>query len=483
VTSSIDAFIIIFYSFIHPFFSNATTLSSMSDLTSTSNTSSDNNISNTSSIDVDVKPDPVKVIGDPILTADLKDVELSLKPTVPIRRLNKKVKDHSAECFSNLSAICGVPPRDINTKFLRRFCTRHRIYVGSSSGNKRDCVLAIVKAKTDPPSKKQPAKHNKMNRLRYCNVIFGDESRNDLATRGDKLSAADLTDGLKTDELLHRKICMEYNNTDKYNDNAWPQLQACKGDPYLFPGPIVWDQSLKTLKTLIREYEYCFNNWKLSGNHGAFGEVGNEDTSRKPFADFIQSNTSLLYLHEFVYQYPNIFSKVTGKLPDGAFSESISTVTVTGPVTGSARKKRKGASDNDNGNKCLNDFNIIARTSKAAIRMHLMTESISKATHDIRGFTEKKSYLLRKAREEKSLSRTDLKEKFAQYEKSEEDGDFIDDDDSIASLYRNCKDLQRDIKKQTTTINHLEEELEIQQRNETKKRTEGMEQNGTEGTK
>ena len=109
-----------------------------------------------------------------------------------------------------------------------------------------------------------------MNRLRYCNVIFGDESRNDLATRGDKLSAADLTDGLKTDELLHRKICMEYNNTDKYNDNAWPQLQACKGDPYLFPGPIVWDQSLKTLKTLIREYEYCFNNWKLSGNHGAY---------------------------------------------------------------------------------------------------------------------------------------------------------------------------------------------------------------------
>jgi len=96
---------------------------------------------------------------------------------------------------------------------------------------------------------------------------------------------------------------------------------------------------------------------------------------------------------------------------------------------------------------------------------------------------EKKSYLLRKAREEKRLFRTDLKEKFAQYEKSEEDGDFIDDDDSIASLYRNCKVLQRDVKKQTTTINHLEEELEIQRRNETKKRTEGMEQNGTEGTK
>jgi len=56
--------------------------------------------------------------------------------------------------------------------------------------------------------------------------------------------------------------------------------------------------------------EYCFNNWKLSGNHGGFGEVGDEDISSKPFADFIQSNTSLLYLHEFVYQYPNIFRKL-----------------------------------------------------------------------------------------------------------------------------------------------------------------------------
>ena len=95
--------------------------------------------------------------------------------------------------------------------------------------------LPSSKQKTDPP-KKQPAnKHNKINRLRYCNVIFGDESRNDIATRGDKLSAADLTDDLKTDELLHRNISMEYNNTDKYNDNVWPHLKSCKGDTSNFP--------------------------------------------------------------------------------------------------------------------------------------------------------------------------------------------------------------------------------------------------------
>ena len=76
---------------------------------------------------------------------------------------------------------------------------------------------------------------------------------------------------------------------------------------------------------------------------------------------------------------------------------------------------------------------------------------------------EKKSYLLRKAREEKRLSRTDLKEKFAQYEKSEEDGDSIGDDDSITSLFRNCKSLERDIKVTTISRGHLQEELsEIQ---------------------
>ena len=429
----------------------------MSDLTYTT-TSTDNNTSNLST-DLDVKPEAVKIIGDPIVAANLKDVELCLTSIVPIRKLNKKLKDHGAECFSKLSAIGGVPPRDINTKFLRMFCTRHGINVGSNSANKRDCILAIIKAKTDPPKKQPVVKHNKMNRLRYCNVIFGDESRNDLATRGDKLSAVDLTDGLKTDELIHRNICMEYNNTDKYNDNAWPHLKSCKGDPSNFPGPIVWNQSLKTLNTLIREYEYCFNNWKLSGNHGAFGEVEDEDTSRKPFADFILNNTSLLYLHEFVYQYPNIFSKVTGKLPDGAFSESISTVACS--VTGSPKKKKKANLDNE----FLKEFNVNSKSSKAAIRMHLVMESISKATHDIRGFMKEKSCILRKTREEKCLSRSDLKEKFAQYEKNEKDGDSIDDEDSIKSLFRNCKSLDDDIEATTTSRVHLREELSEIQKN------------------
>jgi len=103
----------------------------------------------------------------------------------------------------------------------------------------------------------------------------------------------------------------------------------------------------------------------------------------------------------------------------------------------------------------LKEFNINSKSSKVAIRMRLVLESISKATHDIRGYMKEKSCLLRKAREENCLSRTDLKKKFAQYEKSEEDGDSIDDEDSITSLFRNCKSLDDDVEATTTSRVHL----------------------------
>ena len=116
-------------------------------------------------------------------------------------------------------------------------------------------------------------------------------------------------------------------------------------------------------------------------------------------------------------------------------------------------------------NEFLKEFNVNSKSSKAAIRMHLVMESISKATHDIRGFVKEKSCILRKTREEKCLSRSDLKEKFAQYEKNEKDGDSIDDEDSIKSLFRNCKSLDDDIEATTTSRVHLREELSEIQKN------------------
>ena len=130
-----------------------------------------------------------------------------------------------------------------------------------------------------------------------------------------------MTKGVKTDELFHKDIIMEYNNKDKHNA-LQHDVANCKGDPAVF-GQINWKQSKETLSSAMREYKRCFNSWKLSGNHGAFDE--NPDSvagEPKPFSDFASSN-SRLYMHEFVYQFPDVLSKVIGDLPPWAFRELI----------------------------------------------------------------------------------------------------------------------------------------------------------------
>ena len=90
--------------------------------------------------------------------------------------------------------------------------------------------------------------------------------------------------GLKTDELLHRKICKEYNSTNKYNGHAFPSLNgSTQGeDPPNFKPPLTWEHSKEALEKLIRQYEVSFNNWKKSGNHGEFTVVtGKNDSNGK----------------------------------------------------------------------------------------------------------------------------------------------------------------------------------------------------------
>ena len=85
------------------------------------------------------------------------------------------------------------------------------------------------------------------------------------------MTAADQTAGVKQDEVLHKKICSEHNNKEKHGLHAHPHLiHRCKEDPSVFVGPLTWKQSKAELDKLLRQYEVCFNNWKLSGNHGEF---------------------------------------------------------------------------------------------------------------------------------------------------------------------------------------------------------------------
>ena len=129
-----------------------------------------------------------------------------------------------------------------------------------------------------------------------------------------------LTAGKKTDKDLHKLICREYNNKSKQNQEVFPVPGKSSLNPAIFEGPIVWQQSVKALKQLTKDYKYCLNNWRLSGNHSAFGEI-DKSKPELPFANFINNNMSLFYLHEFANLYPNILKDFTADLPSGVFRD------------------------------------------------------------------------------------------------------------------------------------------------------------------
>ena len=124
-----------------------------------------------------------------------------------------------------------------------------------------------------------------------------------------------MTEGFKTHELFHKTIILEYNNKEKHNKLAC--LQTATGiPPILFPfhGNIQKKHSLLSSERM--------RNASTSGS--CLGTTGDLEKpgERKPFPDFTTVN-SLLYLHKFVYQFPDVLSKVLGELLEWAFKESI----------------------------------------------------------------------------------------------------------------------------------------------------------------
>ena len=107
-----------------------------------------------------------------------------------------------------------------------------------------------------------------MNRRCLINVLFSDLIRPLLATHGQTFNKDDLTDSLKTDQLLHEQVVLEYNqsNVYSYGNNAHPDVETGPNN-FLACGPITQERSLATTKDMTREYKSCHNNWKRSGQH------------------------------------------------------------------------------------------------------------------------------------------------------------------------------------------------------------------------
>jgi hypothetical protein len=162
-----------------------------------------------------------------------------------------------------------------------------------------------------------------INRRRLLNVLFGDIVRPHLATLGTSLSREDLDSGKKIDQQFHEMVAVEYNKTgvSSYDENAFPFLSSGRIVPPSNYQNIDWKKSRESFKALTNEYDICFKNWKLSGFHGDIPTDVQDMTEAadKPFSDFANKNISVQYMHQFVYQFPDILSTVTGDLPDHLF--------------------------------------------------------------------------------------------------------------------------------------------------------------------
>lgn len=237
-----------------------------------------------------------KVVVKPGLldNASMDHVEASDERGTP----TTKQKNPDPNTLTKLVSIDGLSPATLSLDDLRTFAGRSGIPKARKMKKVKVCD-AIAEHKLAPPPpvvKEENCPRIAVNRKRYCNVIFCDDIRPLLMIRGESLDKDELTDGRKTDEMLHRAICESYNNNLLHNDDAHPHLKGARGHPKTFAGPIKWEKSKETLNSIVKEYEEAFANWKLSGNHGDF-----ED--RIPFCNSTKNNNSLLYLHEFVYQY------------------------------------------------------------------------------------------------------------------------------------------------------------------------------------
>lgn len=81
--------------------------------------------------------------------------------------------------------------------------------------------------------------------------------------------------------------------------------------------PIDWHKSKDVLSHMQREYDKCFSNQKASGFHDKnipTDIVDMTEVCKKTFANFSKNRSSILYLHEFILQFPGTLDKITGEI-------------------------------------------------------------------------------------------------------------------------------------------------------------------------
>ena len=143
--------------------------------------------------------------------------------------------------------------------------------------------------------------------------------RNLLATCGKILTAEELTNGLKTNQVLFGKSAFEYNlkNVPAYDTDAFPNLECGANFFISSGGDMTWQKLLEVFKDLSNKYETSLLGWKRSGQHKDFEGLNSivemERTCVVPFKIFVNTNNLMLYMHEFIKLTPGILDVVIGK--------------------------------------------------------------------------------------------------------------------------------------------------------------------------
>ena len=101
--------------------------------------------------------------------------------------------------------------------------------------------------------KNEKKRRKLINHKRYINVIFADGICNKIMVRGALCTTKDeLTNSLKTDELLFQDIANKYNIKEKHN-NSHHYNTLCFTDPH-HNQPINCQETGKEFKSMEKEY-------------------------------------------------------------------------------------------------------------------------------------------------------------------------------------------------------------------------------------
>ena len=158
-----------------------------------------------------------------------------------------------------------------------------------------------------------------------------------------------------------------------------------------------------------------------------------------PFVKFIENNTSLLYLHQFVYNFPDIFCDITGSLPIAA--ESIGYLPSSASSFGRKKQKRT--------NKLQifeESINSVEKKEALATQSEVYREfTTSNYRRTLNAAYEIKEKVFDRICKENGLKRKQVRKRYKLYvvNKQKDDNNDTNDSDldveSLASQFSECR--------------------------------------------